>query len=76
MTALTDAEVEVIGDKVLHRQPVPELHAKVAELSVLIHTKAIADPQIDSYVASELMKIKNAPFEAYRRLVERKGKYE
>ena len=70
MTPLTDAEVEVIGDKVLHRQPVPELDAKVAELSVLIHTKAIADPQVDAYVVSEITRIRQAPFEAYRRFVE------
>ena len=74
MIPLTQEEVEVIGDKVLLRQPVPELHAKVAELSVLIDTKAISDPQVDAYVVGELMRLQKAPFEAYRRFVKkRKG---
>lgn len=72
MTPMTPEEVEVIGDKILHRQPVPELRAKVAKLSALIDTKAIADPQVDAYVASELSRLQRAPFEAYRRLVEKR----
>ena len=57
------------GDRVLFKQPVPEIAVKAGEIGILIKSGAIAGPDVDNYVVGELQKLRRITtlVDAYRR---------